>query len=65
MTTGERAVRKASHERLLRDFAQAAREVSYLKRTYPEREARHAMLRAGINQTSRTRYACFMTAFGQ
>lgn len=64
MTTSEQAVRKASRSRLLRDFAQAARAVAYLKRTYPEWEARHAVLQAGINHTSRTRYACFMTAFG-
>ena len=65
MTTTERAVRKASRERLLQDMRTAARAVAYLTRRYPLWEARHAVLQAGLNHTSRTRYACFMTAFGQ
>jgi hypothetical protein len=63
MTTSDRAVRKAGRERLLRDFAQAARAVAFMTSRYPMWEARHAILTAGV--TSRTRYACLMTAFGQ
>jgi len=62
MTSTEKAVRKASRERLLRDMRQAARAVAYLTRAYPLWEARHAVLIA--NPDSRTRYACLMTAFG-
>ena len=63
MTSTDRAVRKASRERLLQDFTQAARAIAYLTRDYPLWEARHAALTA--SPTSRTRYACLMTAFGQ
>lgn len=62
MTPSNKAVRKASRERLLRDFARAARQVSYaqwLKHT-PE-----MLLHTAEMETSRTRYACLMTAFGR
>lgn len=62
MTTSERAVRKASRERLLRDFARAARLVEACH--YCERPAAKVALAWAADETSRTRYACLMTAFG-
>lgn len=67
MTTTERAVRKASRERLLRDFADAAEWVAYFQRGYPwvKDTPAEATLRVARSESSRTRYACLMTAFGQ
>lgn len=59
-TVSERAVRKASGERLLRDFARAARLVQFCRSDEGEMFAVCAE-----RETSRTRYACLMTAFGQ
>ena len=70
MTTTERAVRKASRERLLRDFARAARLFQTMRRDVsgwwvgPDAHRESCLLLA-CNETSRTRYACLMTAFGQ
>lgn len=74
MTTSDRAVKKASRERLLRDFARASRIVRAtvegeqrrictlpLTRDWPRGEY---ILTAAQRETSRTRYACLMTAFG-
>jgi hypothetical protein len=65
MTTTDRAVRKASRERLLRDFAHAARFVREV--TYVGTPASHERIALHIasQTTSRTRYACLMTAFGK
>lgn len=57
MTPSDKAVRKASRERLLRDFAWAARMVD-------ERGIRSNVLLLAEYAPSRTRYACLMTAFG-
>ena len=56
-TVTERAVRKASGERLLRDFARAARIVQ-------TNASREYVIYRVQRETSRTRYACLMTAFG-
>ena len=58
MTTSERAVREASRERLLRDFALAAYTLSLFA------DDRDIFLKRCEWETSRTRYACLMTAFG-
>lgn len=68
MTSTERAVRKASRERLLRDFARAARSIRALEYRaiiagYPHDTARLVLGLATV-EPSRTRYACLMTAFG-
>jgi len=60
MTSTERAVRKASRERLLRDFAWAARLVEQFAK-----RSRNTTLTVAESCGSRTRYACLMTAFGQ
>lgn len=65
MTTSDRAVRKASRERLLRDFAWAARIIDGLRLGLVTYDPADVMLRVAAAQTSRTRYACLMTAFGQ
>lgn len=70
MTSTERAVRKASRERLLRDFARAARLVSVTGRDVYGYRAdvaawSESVLYLAANESSRTRYACLMTAFGQ
>lgn len=62
MTTTERAVRKASRERLLRDFARAARQIAELQAAGWTRAQVAGFV---MGRTSRTRYACLMTAFGQ
>lgn len=64
MTTSDRAVRKASRERLLRDFARAARIVRTVQ-MFADVDGRTALMEAARVETSRTRYACLMTAFGQ
>lgn len=66
MTTSDRAVRKASRERLLRDFARAAQSVNDSMLYWPEtgRASEETLWLASV-ETSRTRYACLMTAFGQ
>lgn len=65
MTPSERAVRKASRERLLRDFARAARIIDGLRLGLVTYDPANVTLRVAMVQTSRTRYACLMTAFGQ
>lgn len=66
-TVSDRAVRKASRERLLRDMSYAARWVKLNQRE--ARDADHAKewtLDDAINtDLTRTQYACLMTAFGQ
>lgn len=61
MTTTERAVRKASRERLLRDMQLAAETMRAALYLGADRES---WLFAAQHETSRTRYACLMTAFG-
>ena len=70
MKTTDRAVRKASSKRLLADFARAARAVSVLGRDVwgdelTLQDQKRIFLIHASSETSRTRYACLMTAFGQ
>ena len=64
MTTTERAVRKAGRERLLRDMRLAAFAVKAFRLTR-RHEPVDQTLAYAYRETSRTRYACLMTAFGQ
>lgn len=65
-TTSDRAVKKASRERLLRDFARAAVAVRATRAMVAGLDVKRATIFALAEaQTSRTRYACLMTAFGQ
>jgi hypothetical protein len=64
MTTTERAVRKASRERLLRDIRLAAFAVQAFRQSRLHEPADQTLAYAH-RETSRTRYACLMTAFGQ
>ena len=63
MTSTERAVRKASGARLLRDFARASKLVRAVM--LDRRNGALTVLTHAKLETSRTRYACLMTAFGQ
>lgn len=60
-TPSDRAVRKAGRKRLLRDFARAARLVRYAQWLG---HTPGMLLHTAAGQTSRSRYACLMTAFG-
>jgi len=64
MTSTERAVRKASGARLLRDMAWAARIYQAVIGTHG-RVQPSSVLALAETRISRTRYACLMTAFGQ
>lgn len=69
MTTSERAVRKAGRERLLADMRRAARLVNVHRRDVSgwwlsDAAWRDSVMMLAANETSRTRYACLMTAFG-
>ena len=63
-TVSDVAVRKASRERLLRDFAWAADQVAFYQFATTPAAARETALAWAAEETSRTRYACLMTAFG-
>lgn len=65
MTSTERAVRKASRARLLRDFAWAARQIEHYHFGLSNTKAAQVTLAWAGREMSRTRYACLMTAFGQ
>lgn len=62
-TVSERAVRKASGERLLRDMSWAAHRLAWFKAGRMNEV--NYYLSTAEHETSRTRYACLMTAFGQ
>ena len=63
-TVSDLAVRKASRERLLRDFREAARDANSIRRADAGKWGRDLLLAVATHATSRTRYACLMTAFG-
>lgn len=63
-TVSDVAVRKASATRLLRDMEWAARSVAFYQFGVSRDEAAEVTLAWAMRQTSRTRYACLMTAFG-
>jgi len=66
-TVSERAVRKASRKRLLEDMERAAAWVRFNVREAetPEQARQWLLEDAQLLISSRTRYACLMTAFGQ
>ena len=65
-TVSDRAVRKASRERLLRDMDYAARWVRFNQREATDADhAKEWTLDDAVLSPSRTFYACLMTAFGQ
>jgi len=65
ISPADRAVRKATRERLLRDFTESALAVRMSIRNRVDRaDARDYILWLANDETSRTRYACLMTAFG-
>lgn len=63
-TVSDVAVRKAGRERLLREFAEAAGMVAFWQFGTTPAAARETALAWAQVETSRTRYACLMTAFG-
>lgn len=66
-TVSDRAVVKASGERLLRDFREAARLVAFeldMDKTFGDNRATYFTLANARRVRSRTKYAAILTAFG-
>lgn len=64
VTVSDRAVVKASGERLLRDFRKAAVLVAAVKDDYNVRDDAGLVLSIASVVRSRTKYASILTAFG-